>query len=78
MNLHNVLVSLKAERAKLDSAIKAIEDLAAAPETKTTTSAPSEPSNAGRLSAAARARISKAQKARWAKLKAQKSAHGKK
>jgi hypothetical protein len=59
-----VLGQLRAERAKLDKAIEALSGLAGI-------------SNNGggkrRLSAAARARIAAAQRARWAKFKAKKA-----
>jgi hypothetical protein len=61
-DLGAVLAQLKAERTKLDRAIEALSGLAG--------------NSAGRgrhkLSAAARARIAAAQRARWAKFKAKK------
>jgi hypothetical protein len=62
-NFGAVLEQLKTERARLDKAIEALSGLAGTS------------SNGGgkrRLSAAARARIAAAQRARWAKFKAKK------
>ena len=60
-----VVAQLKAERAKLDKAIDALSSIAG------------KSSGGGggkrRLSAAARARIAAAQRARWAKFKAKKA-----
>jgi len=64
-DLGAVLEQLKAERAKLDKAIEVLSGLAG------------KSSGGGgtkrRLSAAARARIAAAQRARWAKFKAKKA-----
>jgi hypothetical protein len=63
-DLGGVLAQLKAERAKLDKAIAVLSGL------------PGKSSGRGgkrRLSAAARARIAAAQRARWAKFKAKKA-----
>ena len=61
MDLGAIVAQLKAERAKLDKAIEALSGVAGK-------------SGGGggtrRLSAAARARIAAAQRARWAKFKA--------
>lgn len=65
MNLQPILASLKQERSRIESAIKALEALNVAPTATTAT-------NTGKrktMSAAARKRISLAQKARWAKVK---------
>ena len=63
-DLGGVIAQLKAERAKLDKAIEALSSVAG------------KSSGGGggkrRLSAAARARIAAAQRARWAKFKAKK------
>ena len=63
-DLGAVLAQLKVERAKLDKAIQALSGLAG------------KSSGGGgkrKLSAAARARIAAAQRARWAKFKAKKA-----
>jgi hypothetical protein len=69
MNIHDVLDYLKAEISKLDSAIAALEGSArrlGRPPKSTST----QPATGKRtMSASARARISAAQKARWAKQK---------
>jgi len=68
MNVNRILTELKAEKLKLDAAISAIEGISR--------TGPHRESPAGgrrrgrrRMSAAARKRISAAQKARWAKQK---------
>ena len=63
-DLGAVLEQLKADRAKLDKAIKALSGL---------TGKSSGLGGKRRLSAAARARIAAAQRARWAKFKAKKA-----
>jgi hypothetical protein len=62
-DLGAIVAQLKAERTKLDKAIAALSDVTG------------KPNGGGRrkLSAAARARIAAAQRARWAKFKAKKS-----
>lgn len=60
-----VLEQLKAERAKLDKAIAALSGLNG--------NSRGVRSGTRRLSAAARARIAAAQRARWAKFKAKKA-----
>jgi hypothetical protein len=62
-DLITVVAQLKAERAKLDKAIDALSGLAG----KSNSSGGKR-----RLSAAARAKIAAAQRARWAKVKAKK------
>ena len=63
-DLGAIVAQLKAERAKLDKAIEALSGVAG-----------NSGGNGGRrkLSAAARARIAAAQRARWAKFKAKKA-----
>ena len=63
-DLSAVLGHLKAERAKLDKAIAALSGLAGKS---------SGGGGSRRLSAAARAKIAAAQRARWAKFKAKKA-----
>ena len=63
-DLSAVLEHLKAERAKLDKAIAALSGLAGKS---------SGGGGSRRLSAAARAKIAAAQRARWAKFKAKKA-----
>ena len=63
-DLSAVLEQLKVERAKLDKAIEALSRL--------TGKAGGGKGGKRRLSAAARARIAAAQRARWAKFKAKK------
>ena len=62
-DLGAVVAQLKAERAKLDRAIEALSDL---------TGKSGSAGGKRRLSAAARAKIAAAQRARWAKFKAKK------
>lgn len=64
-DLGAVLAQLKAERAKLDKAIEVLSNL--------TGKSGSGGGVRRKLSAAARARIAAAQRARWAKFKAKKS-----
>ena len=66
MNLHTIINQLKQERARLDSAIRALEGV--------NSDARSSVKHTGRkMSAAARARIAAAQRERWRKVKAGKS-----
>jgi hypothetical protein len=60
-DLGAIVAQLKAERAKLDKAIEALSGVAG-----------KSGGGTRRLSAAARARIAAAQRARWAKFKAKK------
>ena len=60
-DLGAILSQLKAERAKLDKAIDALSGVAG------------KSGGTRKLSAAARARIAAAQRARWAKFKAKKA-----
>jgi hypothetical protein len=62
-DLGAVVAQLKAERAKLDRAIEALSGL---------TGKSGSAGGKRRLSAAARAKIAAAQRARWAKFKAKK------
>jgi hypothetical protein len=64
-DLSAVLEQLKAERAKLDKAIEALSGI--------TGKASGGRGGKRRLSAAARAKIAAAQRARWAKFKAKKA-----
>jgi hypothetical protein len=64
-DLDAMVAQLKAERAKLDKAIEALSGVAG----KSSGGGP----GTRRLSAAARARIAAAQRARWAKFKAKKA-----
>jgi hypothetical protein len=63
-DLGAIVAQLKAERAKLDKAIEALSSVAG--------KSGGGRSGPHRLSAAARARIAAAQRARWAKFKAKK------
>jgi len=69
IELGEALKSLKAERVKLNAAIAALEGLYG-----TGKSLPVANGNSGKriMSAAARRKIAKAQKLRWAKFRAQK------
>lgn len=66
-NLDNIVRELKSERDRLDKAIHALSGLTAA---NSNSAARPQPGRR-RMSAAARARISAAQKARWAKSRGQ-------
>ena len=77
MNLDRILTELKTERARLDKAIQALEGItpkagppAAGRRGRPPKTAETPPKRGRRtLSAAARKRISQAQKRRWAELK---------
>jgi hypothetical protein len=68
MDLNRIIAGLKAERVKLDAVISAIEGMSS---TGAGRGRPAGGRRRGprRMSAAARKRISDAQKARWAKQK---------
>ena len=68
MNLDSILAELVAERDQLDIAINALGGSAGSKKSDSTNT-PAKPRR--KMSAAARKRISAAQKARWAKQKAQ-------
>ena len=63
-------VQVQKELAKLDKAIAVLRDLSG------TNSTPTQNGKRRTLSAAARRKIAKAQKARWAKVKQQRAAKG--
>jgi hypothetical protein len=60
MNVSQIVGLLKAERARIDSAIKALESV----------SSNNSTGRRGKMSAAGRARIAAAQRRRWAKIRA--------
>jgi hypothetical protein len=66
-NLESIVRELKSERDRLDKAIQALSSL-----NGTSNSATRQQPGRRKMSASARARISAAQKARWAKSKGQK------
>jgi hypothetical protein len=68
MSIDQIVKELRQERSRLDTAIQALEGLTGA---TTTTSARATSARKGsKMSAAARRKISLAQKARWAKQRA--------
>jgi hypothetical protein len=69
-NLTSVLSQLEQERSRLQSQLNSIQNAVAALSEKT-----ASPTRGG-MSAAGRAKIAAAQRARWAKVKGQKSASG--
>jgi len=79
----DILVALKQEEAKLQRQLKGIQEaiIALNGSHATSTDAPLIPDTQGgrkrTMSAAARARISKATKARWAKFRTEKKKRGK-
>ena len=71
MNVNEILVDLRAEQARIEIAIAALEALNSTPETTATPSESSAvPTSKRRLSAAGRRRIAEAARKRWATLKA--------
>ena len=73
-NIAEMVKELQQERDRLDQAIAALAALAGTTRTSSARGAASGPRRT--LSAAARRKVSLAQKARWAKLRAQNSAKG--
>jgi ribosomal protein L5 len=67
MPIDQILRELRQERSQLDTAIQALEGLTG---TTTTTALAKSSRKGSRMSAAARRKISLAQKARWAKARA--------
>jgi len=64
MSIDEIVKELKAERDRIDAAIKALTALTVAPRTN--------PRPKRKMSAAGRRKIAAAQRARWAKVKARK------
>jgi len=73
-NLESIVQQLRAERDKIDAAIRALTSLGQRTGGAAKRSAGGGGANRKTLSAAARRRISIAQKARWARVKAGKKA----
>ena len=69
MNIERILADLRTERQRIDSAIAALESLdgSTARRGRPAATTTASPVRRRRMSAAARKRISLAQKARWAK-----------
>ena len=72
-NLEAIIRELEEERNRIDRAIQALRGIhAGTPHAQTNGSSPAHRKSRRRVSPAARARIAAAQRARWAKFRAEK------